>query len=340
MVNIATGYQSQKTSFQYGVESTYGSAGTINTKIGTVKSFTPRNAWEIAEIRGVGDGREVQRFVRTRYSTGFTIAAELHEFTFLRHAVGPLAGSGTVGSPYTITEADHTGVTSSTQIIPFTLEAGSDGSTDDVDTYLGCFINDFSLQFDLGAPAMGTFNCIARNVTSGTSLTSYTPLSTTPMMMTSGSLSWGTSPTSFSGIRSASISYNNNMIIYGDWGTPLISQPETGRRSINWSVTIVNTNTVVEAWRDDFYGQEDTPVTDPTDMPYAVNNELLIFLDEGTTSGDRRQYIGLDHCIPESISKPIDIGNEDLVLVTISGRAATSGGGTIGSNILAKWWTV
>jgi len=321
---MASGFQSQQTHIMIGSESAFGTEVATTTKVGTLRTWTPRNAWEILEVRGAGDGREVQSYLRTRYTCGGSLVLQLHDFAILAHCVGPKSGSGTSGAPYVITEADHTGVTSATQIVPFSMEVGSEATADDVDTYTGCFINDFSLQMDLGSALVGTFNIVAQKVTSSTTATSYTPLTTTPFIMNSGKFSWGATPTQVTGIRSATISYNNSLYVFGDWGTPLISMPETGARKIGWSVTCVMTASVGTAVRDEFYGQANSPVTNAGDMDFATNNEIAIVFDEGDSTGEKDATVALDGCVIENVSKPIDINSEDLVLVTFTGRATTS----------------
>ena len=326
-------YQHQKTSVWKGDETTWGTPVTVDTLIGTVTNVNPSPRWTKLDIRGVGDGREVSSFVKTQFTVGASLSYQMHDFLFLKHAVGPLSGDGDDESPYIITEADHTGITAATNIIPFTLEVGSDSTVDDVDKYTGCFINDFTLNFSLGGVAECTANIVAKSMTSGTSLQAYTAPTTQPLVMSEGTFKYDATPTAVAGIRSATVSYNNNLIIMGEWNTLFIVQPETGPRVISWSVTCVMTNTVAAAMRDDFYGQANTPVTDSA--VFAADMELEIALDEGAVAGDRRSYIRLDQCIIESMNKPINIGNNDLVLITFNGRAKTSK-----TNKFAEWETV
>jgi len=327
-------YTHEKTALLIGVESTYGTEVSTTTKVGTIRSIAPNLSWAVSPVQGAGDGREVQSFVRTRFNARIGIVVELHDFSILRHAVGPLSGDGSSGDPYIITEADTVGTDTSTDITPFSAEVGSEGSTEDVDTYTGCVIDNFTLDFVLGEPVVGSFEIITQKVTSSTSKTSYSPLTTKPFYFHSGTFKWGTTPSSVSKVRSVRITYRNNLIVYGDWGTPLIAQPEAGKREILWSATLVMTDSVASSLRDDFYGQSNSPVTAPGSMPFTSNNELHIVLDEGSSSGDKDATIQLDHCIIESISKPIDIGSGDLVLVTFTGRAATSK-----SDEFVTWYT-
>lgn len=338
---MPTGFQHEHTHIMYAAETTWGTPVTVSKKIGTIKSFTPRKSWDVYEVQGAGDGREVQNYLKTRLNVGGTLAAELHEFEFLKHAVGPLAGLGTTASPYTITEADHTGVASSTDIIPFTLEVGSESTADDVDKYEGCHINTFTLDFTLGAPVMLTADFVAENVVSSTSATTYTALTTKPLMSTAMTFKWGQTPSALSStpLRNVTITYNNNLKVFGDWSTMLILQPQTGKRRITWSATMVMTASAATALRDDFYGQANSPLTGASQSEFESNNEIEVAVDEGATSGLRRNYCYLDQCIIEEIQKPISIDNTDLVLVTFVGRAKT-GGKTGSSNVFLTWWTV
>jgi len=329
-----------KTALQSGDETTWGTEVTTNTVIGTVKSYTPDSRWDIYEVRGAGDGREAQNFVKTRFSCRPTIVYEVHEFSFLKHAIGPRDGDGSTGDPYTLTEADYTGTTADTNIIPASIECGSVGSSDDVDTYTGCFIDSFTLDATLGGVLTCTANLICKSVTSSTSATAYTPPTTHPWVMTSeGTFKWGDTPSSVSGVRSVSITYNNNMIVYGDWNTIFISMPIAGERNITWSATVVMSSTVATTLRDDFYGQANSPVDDEGEAEPEADKELHLIFSQGSSSGDKKAEIYLDQCMIESISKPITMGTGDVVLVTFSGRAKTSGK-TGASNVFAKWWTV
>jgi len=323
-----------KTQYQIGIESTYGTEATTTTNVGTVRSIAPTRAWDVLEIQGVGDGREVQDYMRSRFNGGHEVVIEMHDFNILRHAVGPKAGAGTEGDRFTITEADFTGISASANITPFSAEIASVSSADNVDTYTGNIINDFTLTFALGQAVFGRFNVIGQSVTSSTTASSYTSLTSQPFIMNSGTFKWGATPSQVVGIRTLTITYDNRLFITGDWGTPLIVIPETGKRVISWVLTTVMTDSIATTLRDDFYGQANTPVTAPADMVFDANNEIEVDLDEGSATGNKDALIRLDHCIIESIAKPIDIGTEDLVLVTFTGRATTSK-----SDVFAEYWT-
>lgn len=324
---MAQGFQPQQTRVQYGDETVYGTPVAVTKKFGTVRTFTPRKSWEVLPIRGVGDGRETQNYLRTRLNVGGTLVHEIHDWEYLKFAVGPFAGAGTSGDPFTVTEADFTGVASSTEIIPFTLEVGSEaGVTDNVDTYSGCHINTVTLDFVLGQAALSTSEIVAKDVVSSTSATAYTALTTHPWVTVDGSFLWGQTPSAETLLRSASITYANNFIIFGDWATNRIEQPETGERLITWRAQLVMTASLATTMRDDFYGQANTPVDGPGSSEFESDNELHVILDEGGGSGDRHAEVKLDQCIISDIQRPIDIGAGDLVLVTFVGNAKTSKG--------------
>ena len=334
MVKIA--WTHIKTALQSGSESAYGTEVATSTAVGTVKSFTPNNRWDVYEIRGAGDGREVKNFVKTRYSCRPTIVYEVHEFGFLRYAIGPLSGAGSTADPYILTEADVTGVTAATHIIPCSLECGSDAASDDVDTYTGCFIDSFTLDAALGGVLTCTANMICQKTTSSTSATAYTSPTTHPWVMSvEGSFKWGATPSAVSGVRNVSITYNNNMMVYGDWNTNLISMPEAGIREISFAASVVMSSTIATTLRDDFYGQANSPVDGAGNAEPTANLELHVLFSSGDASSDRKAEIKLDHCMIDSISKPIAIGTGDVVLLNITGRSKTSH-----TNKFVTWWTV
>jgi hypothetical protein len=235
-----------KTALQYGDETgAWATPVTCNTAIGTVKSFVPDFRWALYPVQGVGDGREDQSYLKTRFDCKANLNWEVHDFAFLKHAVGPLAGAGTAGSHYTITEADLVGVTAATMILPFTLECGSDGATDDVDTMAGCLIDNFTLDFALYGVLTGSAAIVAKTTTSSTSASAYTSPTTHPWGMNAeATFKWGSSPSTVAGIRSGYIIYKNNLIIYGDWNTVFISMPEAGKREITFGITVVMSSTI------------------------------------------------------------------------------------------------
>lgn len=324
-----------KTAIQIGSETEWGTEVSTSTAIGTVKSFIPQNRWDVVPIQGVGDGRDPQNFVKVRFNSRLTIVHEVHEFAMFKHAVGPLAGSGTAGSPYTITEADYTGVTSGTHIIPASIECGSDAASDDVDTYVGCFIDTFTLEATLGGVLTSTSQWICKKVVSSTTATSYTSPTTHPWVMSvESTLKYGGTPTTITGVRSANITFNNNLMIYGDWNTEFIAMPEAGQREITFSATVVMSSAVATGVRDDFYGQSNEPIDGEANAEPTADNELHLVFSQGSSTGHRNATIKLDQCMIEEISKPIQWGSSDVVLLNFSGRAKTSH-----TNVFATWWT-
>lgn len=326
-------YTPLKTAIWSGAEGTWGTAATIDTKLGTIKSFVGNQSWEVMEIAGCGDGREVQNHLRTRFNVRPVVTFEVHNFDFLRHAIGPRAGAGTTASKYTITEADTYGVTAISDIIPMTIEVAGDDATDDVDKYRGCFIDEFELSGNLGGVLTATINCIGKDILSSTTATAYTPLTTYPYTMTGeGTFKYDTTPTAISGMRSFSIRMKNNSIVYGDWNTVFIIQPLTGERRYTFSTTVVMSSTMATQIRDKFYGQANSPIDDEPE--FAADAELHAIFSQGSSSGDRNAEIKLDQCIIENISKPINYGSGDAVLLTFSGRAKTAL-----SNVFVTYWT-
>lgn len=337
---MAFGYDHVQTSLMVKTETTWGTPVVPDTKVGTIKTFTPKRSWEVYEVQGAGDGREVQNYVKTRFNCGASLTAEMHDLAFLQYGVGVLAGSGTSGSPYTITEADFTGVTAGTNILPFSMACSSEGgATDDVDTYTGCRISKFTISGEIGKPLMGNFDIVAKTLTSSTSSLSYTPYTTTPLMISAGgTFKWGATPTAVSLIRNVSITYDNNYRIFGDFNSIYIVDPQSGKRKITFSVTVVMTSTIATTLRDDFYGASNTPSLQTTGE-FTADKEIEVAIDEGASSTNRRNYLWLDQCIIDDIQKPISVDDTDMVLMTFTGRAKT-GGKTGSSNVFATWWTV
>lgn len=326
-------YTPEVTAVWSGAETTWGTVATVDTKIGTIKNASPDIGWEVYEVQGAGDGREVQNFLKTNFKCRLNLNWEVHEFTFLRHFIGPLSGAGTTASKYTLTEANLTGVTANTHIIPATIEIAGDDATDDVDKYSGMLGDNFTLSCQLNAALTAQALLIGKTVTSSTTATSYTPLTSYPWMFSEGTLKYDATPTAITAMRSASITYSNNLRVFGDWATTFISMPIAGNRRIGFSCTAVMSSTLATQIRDTFYGQANTPLGTPDNIEFAADKELHLIFSQGSATGDRNAEIKLDQCIIDSIQKPVAYGSNDVVLLTWVGRAKTSH-----TNKFVEWW--
>lgn len=314
----------------YGVESTYGTAATRNTSLGVVTSIAPTITNNNIVIRGIGQGRDVVNIMPGPLDVALSINTQVWDFDILKAFIGPLTGAGSSGNKYTITEANNVGTTTSTDIVPLSIEVLSNESTDDVDVYEGCIGQSFSLNMTQGAPLIGTFNFICEDVTSSTSATAYTPTSTAPYIFTGATFKWGASPSTVAKVESAVINYSNNLYVYRSLGSRFINQPEATDRDYTFSVTAIMTDAIATSLRDDAYGQANSPA-DGAGGEFTSRSLHLTFSDGAS---GKQADIKLANCIIEDISKPVG-STRELVKVTFTGRAKTAN-----SNVFVEWWTV
>lgn len=319
------------TPLQYASETTYGTPVAVTTAVGSVQSLTPTNANNFTFV--YGPNRKLQRAVYGTYTTGLTGLFQLHDFAFLRHFVGPLSGSGTAVSPYTLTIADFTGLESSGYMQPFTLEQG-DISDDTKTTYTGCVGADFSLSGSVGSIIDCSFNIISQKPTDSATATAYTEPTTLPWTFQSGSFFYGTTPTEIPEITSFSISYNNSLIQHWGGGNGrFMRQPLMAQLVITFTLTLRATSSQYQALKDNFYGASNTPTDATSSATAALNNEFKIELTEGTSA--RQADIWLDNVYSTDISEAVAVGGDNIVEFTLSGRASDGRN----SSAFVQWWT-
>lgn len=317
---------------QYGSEaSAYGTKAATFNEFARFQTFTPTMNNNLHTLRSTASGRNPTGFVFGNFDASFSATWELIDFDVLKHFIGPISGAGTTASPYVLTESSIIGVTAATDILPFSLEIASDESTDDVDVYLGCVGRDWEISGELGAPVMMSANGVAKTVDSNDSISSYTEPTTPSFMVWQSTVQFGTSPSTVADVRSFKVGMSNNLVEFRGVGSRFLSKPEPGVRDYTWELTVVMTTTVETEFRDVFYGASSVPSTDTSP---ASNIELKLVIEEGTSSGDRRAYVWLDGVVIDSISKPLQVGN-DLVLLTATGKAKEGK-----SNAPVSWWTV
>lgn len=309
-------------------------AATTEELKGKILSFTSINENSLIKERGLGDGRNVTNTLYGPYNCGGSIVWHPAAFDFLKYWIGPMTGAGTAGDPYLLTEDNIVGLTTD-DIQVFSLEVNiPKGTTDDVDTYIGCVGNSFSISGSIGGPVTVSADFLARHVVSSTSGTAYTPTTTNPWMMHQGTWKWGSSPTAFTGLQSFNINYSNNLIDERDSNSRFRQQPIADGRDYNFSITVITTASINTTLRDDFYGQADTPIAGVVSASPTPNLEFEVVLSEGSSSTNRNATIWLDNAAVDSIGKPVSLGGE-LVIYTISGHAKSGR-----SSTPIKWWTV
>ena len=313
--------------------SAYATAGTRTTVLGRVQSFSANPTENLIYDYGVGEGFNA---VKTSLSTHDCTCNVQFNVTpdgldFLKHWIGPKTGAGTSGDPYTLTEDDVVGLTSS-DIQVFSLEcANTTEATDNVDLYIGCVGTDFTISGEIGQKVLVDANFVARNPEYNTSATAYSAITDTAFLVVGGTYSFGTSPTALTGVRGFSIAYSGNYTAADDreLDERFISIPVLKQRQYDWTLTLSMSQAISATWRNYFFGQASEPLDGSTTSVPTANLEFKIEL----VNGSENALIWLDQCNVLSLSDPISVGGGRVIL-TVTGR---SRGGKSSTPI--KYWT-
>lgn len=322
------------TPIQYKGETTYGTSGTPDTAIGSVQNVTRNDSNNLIYTRGTN--RDIQAAIYGGYASTLSVSYLLHDFSFLRHFIGPITGDGAAqGSAYTLTEGNFSSVSTSAGVQAFTLEVG-DTITDDKVLYTGCMGNDFTISGTEGAVLECVCNIIAQKPTDSGTATGYTEPSTLPWHFSLSTLKWGATPSTFTQCIGFSISYSNNLRVHRGAGNGrFIRQPIVENLDITFSITIRSTSDTYDTFRDDFYGNTNTPEPGTNSISPTTSKEFKIELSEGSGAGLRNADIRLDNVVIEDMSDSINVtGTNNLVDFTMTGRAFSSL-----SSIFVQWWT-
>lgn len=324
--------RNMRSRYMYGGQtSAYATAATVSTVLPKVKSFEPINENNLIYDYGLGEGAYPTTPLLGQYTSGGTVNYDVVDFDFLKHWIGPRSGSGTVGSPFVLTEDDVVSLSTS-DIQPFTFEdANNTESTLTVDTYVGCVGNAFTLSADLGYVLRCRATFVARNPITSATATSYTASTVTPFTMVNGAVKWGGTPTAISGVQSFSITHTNNLTVETsrDITSRFLTMPLVGTKVYTFTVTVLMSFTLASSVIDEFYAKANQPEDGATTVSPTAGVELNIEL----VNSSRNAVIWLDECSINSISKPKSVGN-GLVLLTFSG---TSRGGKSAQPL--RWWS-
>jgi len=286
---------------------------------------------------GIGEGRNATQAVPGGLDVSGSTEFELTDPDFLKYCViGLVTGSGTVGSPYLITEASDLGYSAST-VNTLTLEVGSIGDTADVMTFDGCAINSWSLSGTADETIKGSFEWLGRQATSSTSSVTYVPPSNPPMTFQAGALS--VAGDTVGKLVSFELTSENNLGVYRTLGSRLINQPVAGIRRYDFTVTVkmnyddaASTLNAVELRALAMGGL--TTSTTCSDVMSWDGKAMSFVLTEGAVAGDRVITVNLADCYFENPSASYDVETQAIEL-TVSGFAL---GGT--SSIPIQWYTV
>jgi hypothetical protein len=318
------------TSIMWKAESVYGTGVQPDTAVGRVNTANFNLNNNPIKVRNAGSGRNVNATLYGPFDASFSWDAELHDFDIFKLIVGPKAGSGTAGSHYTYTESNVV----ATSGIPFvTIEKGSNDTTDEDSTMVGCVVDTCTINFVVGATAKYTMSGVGRTTTADTTAATYTEPSTLPWVFHQITVAWGATPTAIGRVNNGSITINNNLVKYRECGDRFIKQPEPGVRDYLFSLNVIMSETSYQTLRTSFYGASGAPVTGVTSAAFVTTDELKLTFSEGTASGNRNATVWLDECVIDNMSEPVNNGS-GLVQVTFNGHAHLGKG-----NIPIEQWT-
>ena len=283
--------------------------------------------------RGLGEGFNVGHTYYGPYNCGGSISVNPVDFAFLKHWIGPMAGAGTVGSKYTLTEATSLGYTSSV-LQPFSIERLNDTeATDSVDVMIGCVGTAFTMNGSIGAKLEFNGTFIGHHDLVRATHTAYTPSTDTSFIMLGGTWSWGAGPTALSGVRKFTVNYDNGFVI-GDATRSMESrftgEAKFGARSYKFSVEILMAAGLASTVYADFYGQAAT--LGAVDGSAALQPTTSLEFNIALVNSNKYATLQFDECTINRISKPTRLG-AGLVVLTFEGYARKGLG-----NVPITWW--
>ena len=336
-----TSYNSHKTKIIYVDESAFGditgktfnSDGTVMNK---VQAFSPDAENSMIFSKGIGEGRD---FTETNYGNFMarcSITYNPTNFDFLKFAIGPKSGAGSTASHYELTEADDISYAGS-GIETFSMAVSEEtGTTDDVDVWSGCIINDFSVTGTIGGLLSCSVNVFAKTVVHETTAYTTTFTSERPFVCNNITLAWGTgTPSTVAKVQNFSVDFSNNVIDIRQLGDRFTADYDLGDRTYNFTITAIWNSALVGSaglLHDDWLG---TGTGSPSTAAIPPSSRLMnLTISEGSSSGDKNAIIYLTDCAINRATKPVNVG-EGRIEVTYTGQARTGGN----TNKPIAYWT-
>lgn len=316
----------------YGEESIWATPVSRTKAIPKITNLTPRQTINKTYDHSAGEGSNVQSSHKVSVDAGGNGSMELVPagLDFLKHWVGPKTGSGTAGDPYVLTEATSV---SSSDLQSFTCEMfNAQPSVGNGFLFDGCVGQTFSISGSIGSKVSCDFDFVAKLPKYITTGSSYTKNTEEPFTMVGGVFKYGSTPSTFGGVRTVTMNYNNQLVTGDtnrDADSLFINQPLIGPRLYNGEVGVRMTRDLMTAILDDYYGQ--TSTSGPADEGATIVDKEISFL---FSRGDERAEIHLDQVTIDDIQTVYDLGN-GLVIVTFPFSARYGK-----DNKPIRWWTV
>jgi hypothetical protein len=242
-------YNPRRTVPSIGKESTYGTAASSLSKFwGLMQPLQPNDDYDFAEKEGIRDDIEIQ---------GNEIMVQRHSFDIqidwlangqiLEYVFGTNSESGSGDITHTILPLNNSYHDS------FTLEVAEKGTTNDVNTYLGCTIDEFTLSWNKGEQVKATASIVAQDVDNGTTIsgTSSEPASQEYFDWSHVKLSVnGSTVENESGSLTVSKNLESEPRVTDAPGTKLIARPSNGSMKYNLTFARKKLDAVIgTAWR-------------------------------------------------------------------------------------------
>ena len=326
----------------YGEEAVYGTAVAPGTTSfpGLIQSFNINMANNSFRSQGLGDGRNATGIYLGPFDVSGSMDMQINDPTFLQYAIGTRSGAGTVADPYELQEAENIGFDAA-NIPSLTLEVGSEGDTSDSEiTVSGVVINNMTITATQGEIITASLDWIGQTVVTSATLQSVSAQSTAPFLFHDATCTVGSDTLQ---CTSFSVSIANNLTPYRELGSRLITQPSSGLRRYDFTITIrkkvddtASTLSGIEL-RELFFGA--AAATAPSAGIQNASNTVSLDINEGAGgSGERVLNIDLASASFDSWSEPISLDG-GVIEVTVTGMAL-SGLADGAVNVPIRWYTI
>lgn len=327
----------------YGEESAYGTPATPSGSnfVGLVQNISLNLANNSIRTQGIGDGRNATSAVLGGFDVSGSFDFQVNDLTFMQYAIGTRAGGGIVSDPYELQELENIGYGGATEIPTLTFEIGSEGGSNDyTHTIDGCVLNSLTLTATQGEILTASVDWTGRSVSTGTSLTTYSPAAAKPFVFQEGSVKVGSD--TVHACTAFDITIANDIQTFRSLGSRFLQQPVTGTRRYDFNMTIrMNYNDAASTLssielEEMFFGAAGD--TSPETGGSATAQTLTFNITEGASTGDRVVDILLENVYFESIGQPIPLEG-GVIEVSVAGYGL-SGETDSSDKVFARYYTI
>jgi len=289
----------------YGVESTYGTAATLNKNFGgLITSFSPSMKNNLSKLRGFQDGsnngRDVSHVLAQKFEASLSLEMTPLNWYWLEYVLGGVSGAGSVASPFLYVGANT----------PSSLSIGhalNNVTTDREETYLGCVINSVTIKAAVGEPVTISMEILTGDIDKDAALTAAVALPTlNPFTFAGATIEIPNASTISNIIDSVEITITNNVEIKYGLGARIGKRPNFKERdyAVKFTVKYLD-ETLIEKFLGASGGPATgTPAADAT-LAVRFDNSATHFVDFVFSSGyieDFSEGNGLNEMITEDIT--------------------------------------